>query len=74
VILAGLGLETVTIAHVADASVLRVPTAARPVRSWLFMRHLLDVRGLCELPGHDEAEGVQDSLPPLGRECRPEVA
>jgi hypothetical protein len=38
------------------------------------MRHLLDVQRLCELPGHDGTESVQDPVSTLGGECRPEVA
>jgi hypothetical protein len=74
VILAGLGLETVTIGRVADTSVLRAPTSGMTVRSWLLMRHLLGVQRLCELPGHDDTESVQDPVSALGGECRPEVA
>ena len=48
--------------------------AGKPVRSWLLMRHLLKVRRLCEVPGHDATEGVQDSLSAFGGECRPEAA
>jgi hypothetical protein len=69
-----LGLCMAAVGRGATASIPCRAAAGKLVRSWALMRHLLKVRRRCEVPGHDDTEGVQDSLSAFGGESRPEAA